>query len=97
MDKEVPLESTKEEERLVGWGSKVSLMYIQREGSFTEEETGSGKSIFEGGFNFAYYEARDKFDRTASENQVAIGERSERDRKVIGERAIDCSLVIYNK
>ena len=32
------------------------------EGSFTEEIMGAVKAIFEGGFNFAAYEARKKFD-----------------------------------
>ena len=37
------------------------------EGSCNEEGTGAGKAIFEGGFNFAAYESREKFDITASE------------------------------
>ena len=45
------------------------------EGSFTEEITGVGKDIFEGGFKFAASEARKKFDRTASAGRGAIGER----------------------
>ena len=36
------------------------------EGSFIEEVTGAGKAIFEGGFNFAAYEAMNKFYITAS-------------------------------
>ena len=36
------------------------------EGSFTEEGTGAGKDIFEGGFKFAASEARKKSDSTAS-------------------------------
>ena len=47
------------------------------EGSFTERGTGAGKAIFEGGFNFAASEARNKFDRTASAERGEIGERLE--------------------
>ena len=36
------------------------------EESCTEEGTGSGKAIFEGGFNFESSEASQKFDITAS-------------------------------
>ena len=36
------------------------------EDSCTEEGTGSGKAIFEGGFKVEYYEERKKFDSTAS-------------------------------
>ena len=39
------------------------------EDSCTEEGTGAGKAIFEGGFKFAVSEARKKFDSTASEFQ----------------------------
>ena len=37
------------------------------EDSCTEEGTGPGKAIFEGGFKFSSSEARKKFDRTSSE------------------------------
>ena len=36
------------------------------EDSCTEEGTGAGKAIFEGGLNFAASESRKKFDSTAS-------------------------------
>ena len=39
------------------------------EGSFTEEGTVPGKDIFEGGFNFAVSEVRNKFYGTASSVQ----------------------------
>ena len=53
--------------------SSVSNIF---EGSFTEYETGGGKDIFEGGFNFSASESRKKFDSTASEDQGVIGEKS---------------------
>ena len=43
------------------------------EGSFTEDGTGAGKYIFEGGFKFSASEARKKFNITASADQGAIG------------------------
>ena len=36
------------------------------EGSFTEEGTGAGKAIFEGGFKFSASGERKKFDSTTS-------------------------------
>ena len=53
-------------------GSSVSNIF---EGSFTEEGTRARTDIFEGGLNFAAYEARKKFDSTASAYQGVIGER----------------------
>ena len=44
-------------------GSSVRNIF---EGSFTEEGTGAGKDIFEGGFKFAASEARKKFNSTES-------------------------------
>ena len=41
-------------------------------GSFTEDGTGSGKSIFEGGFKFSASEARRKFDSIDSAYQGDI-------------------------
>ena len=52
-------------------GSSVSNIF---EGPFTEEGTGAGKAIFEGGFKFADSEARKNFDITYSADQGAIGE-----------------------
>ena len=49
--------------------------------SFTEDGTGAGKAIFEGGFKFEASEARKKFNSTASPYQRAT--RS--DHRVIGE------------
>ena len=43
--------------------------------SFTEEGTGAGKAIFEGGFKFAASETRKKFDSVNSEDRGAIGEK----------------------
>ena len=40
------------------------------EGSCTEEGKGSGKDIFEVGFNFSASEERDNFDRTDSAAQI---------------------------
>ena len=45
------------------------------EDSFTEEVTGAGKAIFEGGFKFVASEARNKFDSTASSYQGEIEEQ----------------------
>ena len=42
--------------------------------SFTEEGTGAGKYIFEGGFKFVASEARTEFDITYSDDQGYIGE-----------------------
>ena len=53
-------------------GSSVRYTF---ESSFTKEETGSVKAIFEGGFKFAVSEARNKFDITASTYQGEIGEK----------------------
>ena len=39
------------------------------EDSLTEEGTGSGKAVFEGGFTFSASESRKKFDSIASEVQ----------------------------
>ena len=50
----------------------VSLVSNIFEGSFTEEVTGSGKSVFEVGFNFEASEARKKFYSTASAYRVVI-------------------------
>ena len=44
-------------------GSSVRNVF---EGSFTEEGTGSGKAIFEGGFKFSASGARKNFDSAAS-------------------------------
>ena len=44
-------------------GSTVRNMF---EGSFTEEETGAGKDIFEGRLKFSASEARHNFDRIYS-------------------------------
>ena len=46
------------------------------EGSFAEDETISGESIFEVGLKFAASEARKKFDSTASLDQGGTGKRS---------------------
>ena len=45
------------------------------EGSFAEELMVAVNDIFEGGFKFPSSEARKKFDRTASADRGAIGER----------------------
>ena len=47
-------------------GSSVSTIF---EYLFTEEGTGAQKAIFEGGFNFAASEVRNKFYGTASSVQ----------------------------
>ena len=44
------------------------------EGSFTEEGTGAGTDIFEGGFKSSASEERKKFDITDSSDQGVIGE-----------------------
>ena len=61
-------------------------MHIQWENPFTAEGKVSGRAIFEGGFKFTTYEARNKFNSTGSANQGAIGEQSGSDRGVIEER-----------
>ena len=48
-------------------GSSVINLF---EGSWTEEETKARKAIFEGGFKFAAYEARKKFNSTASSVKI---------------------------
>ena len=50
-------------------GSSVRIFSVD---SCTEEGTGSGKAIFEGGFKFAASEARKKSDITDSEDCGAI-------------------------
>ena len=45
------------------------------EGSLTEEVTGEGKDILEGGLKFSAYEAMKKFDITASEDRGEISYR----------------------
>ena len=54
-------------------GSSVSNIL---EGSLTEDGIGAGKAIFEGGFKFAAFEARKKFNSTASADPGAIAEGS---------------------
>ena len=44
------------------------------EDSFTEEVTGAGKDIFEGGFKFASSEAGKKSNRTSSADRGEIRE-----------------------
>ena len=60
--------------RLQGHPDESSVRNIF-EGSFTEEGTGAGKAIFEGGLKFADSEARKNFNSTDSEDQGATGER----------------------
>ena len=55
--------------------SDVFLVINIFEVSFTEEVTVSLKGAFEGELKCAASEARNKFDRTASADQGAIGER----------------------
>ena len=57
------------------------------EGSFTEEVTGTGNAIFEGGLKFEASEARKKLDITDSADQVAIGEVLGRDRGVSDQKS----------
>ena len=55
VDKEVSLNSVEKAKHLVGWGCKVILTDLQKvffESSSTEDRTGAGKAIFEGGFKF---------------------------------------------
>ena len=59
-------------------GYSVSNIF---EGSFTEEGTVSGKSIFEGGFKFTASEVRKKFNITASADWGAIWEQSGSERQ----------------
>ena len=67
------------------------------EGSLTEEGTGLGKDILVEGLNFAAYEARKKSNRTSSAYQGEIREKLGSDQGVIGDRAIQKSLDIYEK
>ena len=70
MDEEVSLDSAEEAERLVGWACKISLMDLQREIFLMihamKREQDQERLSFEGGFKFAYSEARTYFDITAS-------------------------------
>ena len=71
--------------------SDVSSVSNISEGSFTEEGTGAGKAIFEGGFKFAASEARKNFNITDSVYRGEIGGNW----VVIGDQAIERSLEIY--
>ena len=57
----------------------------------------SGKAIFEAGFKFSVSETRKKFDSTASAYRGAIEGRLWSNQGVIGERAIEQYLTIYEK
>ena len=60
-------------------GARSADEYLVRnifEVLFTEEGTGLGKAIFEGGFKSGSSEARSKVDSTYLEHRVAIEEQS---------------------
>ena len=67
------------------------------EGSFTEEETGAGRYLSEGGLNYFFSEARKKFYCTASVDQINIGKKLGSNCGVIAEQAVEKSLENYEK